>query len=96
MRPKKYEHTLELLVYDVAKLRAHALKVWIEEGRPEGAFADYEASVDDDGEPYDPVSIYLGIIFNGDIDEASLQETGTRTGEVDMITALWPPTDTLQ
>ena len=94
--PKKYEHTLELLVYDVAKLRAYALKVWIEGDKPEGAFIEYEASIDDDGEPYDPICIYLGIIFNGDIDGASLQESGTRTGEVDFITALWPPTDTLQ
>ena len=94
--PRKYEHTLELLVHDVARLRAYALKIWIEEGRPQGAFAEYEASVDDDGEPYDPVCLYLGIIFDGDIGEAGLQESGTKTGEVDFITALRPPTDTLQ
>jgi hypothetical protein len=96
MKPKKYEHTMELLVHDVAKLRAFALKAWIEDGKPEGAFAEYEASVDDDGECYDPICLYLGIIFNGDIDRAGLQESGTRTGEVDFITALWPPTYTLQ
>jgi hypothetical protein len=93
---RKYEHTLELLVHDVARLRAYALKVWIGDGRPPGAFAEYEASVDDDGEPYDPISLYLGIIFDGDIGEAGLQESGTKTGEVDFITALQPPTDTLQ
>ena len=96
MMPKKYEHTMELLVHDVAKLRAFALKAWIEDGKPEGAFAEYEASVDDDGECYDPICLYLGIIFNGDIDRAGLQESGTRTGEVDFIRALRPPTDTLQ
>ena len=94
--PKRYEHTMELLVYNVAKLRAYALKVWIDSGKPEGAFIDYEVSVDDDGEPRDPICIYLGIIFDGDIDEASLQESGTRTGEADFTAALWPMTDTLQ
>ena len=34
MKPKKYEHTMELLVHDVAKLRAFALKAWIEDGKP--------------------------------------------------------------
>jgi hypothetical protein len=92
--PKKYEHTMELLVHNIAKLRAHALKIWIESGKPEGAFIDYEASVDDDGEPYDPICIYLGIIFNGDIDEAGLQESDTRTSETRLVTAL-SPTDTL-
>ena len=96
MRPKKYEHTMELLVHDVGKLRAFALKAWIEQGRPEGAFAEYEASVDDDGECRDPICLYLGIIFNGDIDGAGLQESDTRTSEVDLITALQPLTYTLQ
>jgi hypothetical protein len=96
MMPKKYELTLELLVHNVAKLRAYALKMWIESGKPEGAFIDYETSVDDDGEPYEPIRTYLGIIFNGDIDEAGLQESASRTGEVDFLTALRPPTDTLQ
>ena len=86
---------MELLVHNIGKLRAHALKLWIESGKPEGAFIDYEASVDDDGEPFDPICIYLGVIFNGDLDEAGLQESATRTSEAGLMTALWPPTETL-